>query len=57
MTGVRDSVPCKSNCDLSPNTMNAMGIVGHLVNTQYLFLVGNQASPVCTSPYLNYKGY
>jgi hypothetical protein len=56
MRGVRDSVPCTSVCDLSPNTINAIGIVGHLVNTQYLFLAGNQASPVCTSLYFELQG-
>jgi hypothetical protein len=56
MIGVRDSVPCKSVCDLSPNTINATGIVGCSVNMQYLFLAGNQASLVCTSAYFELQG-
>ncbi len=56
MIGVRESVPCKSVCDFSPNTVNATGIVGCLVTVQYLFLTGNQASPVCTLPYFELQG-
>jgi hypothetical protein len=56
MIGVRESVPCKSVCDLSPNTINGTGIVGCLVTAQYLFLAGNQASPVCTSLYFKLQG-
>ncbi len=56
MIGVRESVPCKSVCDLSPNTINATGIVCYLVTVQYLFLAGNQGSPMCTLPYFELKG-
>jgi hypothetical protein len=56
MIDVRESVPCKSVCDLSPNTINATGIVGCLVTAKYLFLSGNQASPVCTLPYFKLQG-
>jgi hypothetical protein len=33
-----------------------MGIAGHLVNMQYLFLAGNQALHVCISPYFELQG-
>jgi hypothetical protein len=56
MIGVRESVPCKSVCDLSPNTINTTCIVGCSVTVQYPFLAGNQASPVCTLPYFEFQG-
>jgi hypothetical protein len=56
MIVVRESVPCKSLCDLSPNVINATGIVGCLVIVQYLFLADNKVLPVCTLPYFELQG-
>ena len=58
ITGVRASVPWRSVCNLSPNTINATGIDGNQVSFgwKYLLFAGSHASPVWTSPYLELWG-
>ncbi len=52
MIGVSNKAPCKSVWELSPNTMIATDMFAFpSFPPQYLFRAGNQASPVCTSPY------
>ncbi len=53
--GVSDSAPCRSVCDLSPNTINPTGM--SVLFWQYLSLAGSNASPVCASPYLFLAGW
>ncbi len=50
-----DSAPCRSVCDLFPNTINPTGM--SVLFWQYQPRAGIHESPVCTSPYLLLAGW